>query len=194
MMFTAPDQLRARLCNPGRKGGHRHVLLCSRQFEDGARDDSEAGPGGHARDDRVIRLKFHDAIRQDLARAQPGLEPLPIRAARGKCDDGSISDVLRRAYRPEALRRDENELLDEHRLGFETVGVERFSDESGFDVLLVHPGNQGARSTRDQLDLDVRIEYVGFTIPNVFVVGYGFDFGGLYRNLPYVAALDETPR
>jgi len=25
------------------------------------------------------------------------------------------------------------------------------------------------------------------------VVGYGFDFGGLYRNLPYVAALDETP-
>src|SRR5262249_62276951 len=39
---------------------------------------------------------------------------------------------------------------------------------------------------------DVRIDYVGFTIPNVFIVGYGFDFGGLYRNLPYVAALDET--
>jgi hypoxanthine phosphoribosyltransferase len=35
------------------------------------------------------------------------------------------------------------------------------------------------------------VDYVGFTIPNVFVVGYGFDFGGLYRNLPYVAALDE---
>jgi hypoxanthine phosphoribosyltransferase len=38
--------------------------------------------------------------------------------------------------------------------------------------------------------VDVPIDYVGFTIPNVFVVGYGFDYDGLYRNLPYVAALE----
>jgi hypoxanthine phosphoribosyltransferase len=38
--------------------------------------------------------------------------------------------------------------------------------------------------------VDVGIDYVGFTIPNVFVVGYGFDHDGLYRNLPYVAALE----
>jgi hypoxanthine phosphoribosyltransferase len=38
--------------------------------------------------------------------------------------------------------------------------------------------------------VEVPIDYVGFTIPNVFVVGYGFDYDGLYRNLPYVAALD----
>jgi hypoxanthine phosphoribosyltransferase len=38
--------------------------------------------------------------------------------------------------------------------------------------------------------VDVTIDYVGFTIPNLFVVGYGFDFEGLYRNLPYVAALE----
>ena len=38
--------------------------------------------------------------------------------------------------------------------------------------------------------VDVAVDYVGFTIPNVFVVGYGFDHGGLYRNLPYVAVLD----
>jgi hypoxanthine phosphoribosyltransferase len=37
---------------------------------------------------------------------------------------------------------------------------------------------------------DVTVDYVGFTIPNVFVVGYGFDYDGLYRNLPYVAALE----
>ena len=37
---------------------------------------------------------------------------------------------------------------------------------------------------------DVAIDYVGFTIPNVFVVGYGLDYDGLYRNLPHVAALD----
>ena len=38
--------------------------------------------------------------------------------------------------------------------------------------------------------MDVAVDYVGFTIPNVFVVGYGFDHDGLYRNLPYVAALE----
>jgi hypoxanthine phosphoribosyltransferase len=38
--------------------------------------------------------------------------------------------------------------------------------------------------------VDVAVDYVGFTIPNVFVVGYGFDYDGLYRNLPYVAALE----
>jgi hypoxanthine phosphoribosyltransferase len=37
---------------------------------------------------------------------------------------------------------------------------------------------------------DVAIDYVGFTIPNVFVVGYGLDYDGLYRNLPHVAVLD----
>ena len=38
--------------------------------------------------------------------------------------------------------------------------------------------------------VDVAVDYVGFTIPNVFVVGYGFDHDGLYRNLPYVAVLE----
>jgi len=39
-------------------------------------------------------------------------------------------------------------------------------------------------------EADVTVDYVGFTIPNVFVVGYGLDYDGLYRNLPYVATLD----
>ena len=38
--------------------------------------------------------------------------------------------------------------------------------------------------------VEVGVDYVGFTIPNLFVVGYGFDYEGLYRNLPYVAALE----
>jgi hypoxanthine phosphoribosyltransferase len=44
----------------------------------------------------------------------------------------------------------------------------------------------------ERRDVEVTVDYVGFTIPNVFVVGYGFDYGGLYRNLPYVAALEEA--
>ena len=35
----------------------------------------------------------------------------------------------------------------------------------------------------------VRADYVGFTIPNEFVVGYGLDYSERYRNLPYVGVL-----
>lgn len=39
----------------------------------------------------------------------------------------------------------------------------------------------------DNREIDVELHYVGFTIPDEFVVGYGLDLGELYRNLPYVA-------
>ena len=42
----------------------------------------------------------------------------------------------------------------------------------------------------ERREVDVDLDYIGFTIPNVYVVGYGFDHGGLYRNLRHVAALD----
>jgi len=37
--------------------------------------------------------------------------------------------------------------------------------------------------------VDIGIDYVGFTIPDQFVVGYGLDYGELYRNLRYVGVL-----
>jgi hypoxanthine phosphoribosyltransferase len=40
--------------------------------------------------------------------------------------------------------------------------------------------------------VDLPIRYTGFEIPNRFVIGYGLDYAERYRNLPYVAALDET--
>jgi hypoxanthine phosphoribosyltransferase len=46
-------------------------------------------------------------------------------------------------------------------------------------------------------ELPVTIDYVGFTIPDKFVVGYGLDFAERYRNLPYIGVLRpdlyETP-
>lgn len=36
----------------------------------------------------------------------------------------------------------------------------------------------------------VCLDYVGFEVPDCFVVGYGLDFAGRYRNLPYIAELD----
>ena len=47
-------------------------------------------------------------------------------------------------------------------------------------ALLTKPGRR---------EIDVPVRYVGFEIPNRFVIGYGLDFGERYRNLPYVATL-----
>jgi hypoxanthine phosphoribosyltransferase len=41
----------------------------------------------------------------------------------------------------------------------------------------------------DAVREDVPVRYVGFDIPNEFVVGYGLDYGERYRDLPYVARL-----
>ncbi|MDK1018165.1 MAG: hypoxanthine phosphoribosyltransferase [Actinomycetota bacterium] len=38
----------------------------------------------------------------------------------------------------------------------------------------------------------LEIKYEGFHIPPVFVVGYGLDFEGKYRNLPYIAVVEDT--
>lgn len=35
----------------------------------------------------------------------------------------------------------------------------------------------------------IRVDYVGFQVPNVFIVGYGLDFNERHRNLPFVAEL-----
>jgi hypoxanthine phosphoribosyltransferase len=59
--------------------------------------------------------------------------------------------------------------------------------------------NKGAESVKivSLLDkpsrrvIDVTADYVGFTIPNEFVVGFGLDFDEKYRNLPYVGVLKD---
>jgi hypoxanthine phosphoribosyltransferase len=42
----------------------------------------------------------------------------------------------------------------------------------------------------DRREIDVPVRYIGFEIPNRFVIGYGLDFAERYRNLPYVGVLD----
>jgi hypoxanthine phosphoribosyltransferase len=41
----------------------------------------------------------------------------------------------------------------------------------------------------DAVKVDVPVRYMGFDIPNVFVVGYGLDYAEHYRGLPYVGTL-----
>ncbi|MDO5754619.1 MAG: hypoxanthine phosphoribosyltransferase [Tissierellia bacterium] len=59
---------------------------------------------------------------------------------------------------------------------------------------------RGAKSVRiatflDKIErrkVDVRADYVGFNIPDEFVIGYGLDYAQDYRNLPYVAVLKHS--
>ena len=63
-------------------------------------------------------------------------------------------------------------------------------------------GYPGARAARNRVrtacllskpsrrQIDVRVEYIGFTIEDHFVVGYGLDFDERYRNLPHIAVLN----
>ena len=44
----------------------------------------------------------------------------------------------------------------------------------------------------ERREVDVHCKYLGFEIPNKFAVGYGLDFQERYRNLDFIAALDEA--
>ena len=59
----------------------------------------------------------------------------------------------------------------------------RARDPASLEVcaLLTKPGRR---------EIEVPVKYVGFEIPNRFVIGYGLDFGERYRNLPYVGILN----
>ena len=40
-------------------------------------------------------------------------------------------------------------------------------------------------------EIQIPLDYVGFEIPNKFVIGYGLDFGEIYRSLPYIGVLKK---
>ncbi len=58
--------------------------------------------------------------------------------------------------------------------------------------------DRGAKSVRkctmldkpDRREVEVDVDYVGFTIPDEFVVGYGLDYDQKYRNLPYIGIVE----
>jgi hypoxanthine-guanine phosphoribosyltransferase len=40
--------------------------------------------------------------------------------------------------------------------------------------------------------VDVPLDYIGFEIPNEYVVGYGLDYENKFRNLPYIAIFKKS--
>jgi hypoxanthine phosphoribosyltransferase len=94
---------------------------------------------------------------------------------------------------PEVAGRDVLVIDDIFDTGHTLVEVLAFLDELRprsirTAVLVLKEGKQQVK---------FRPDYVGFQIPDVFVVGYGLDYNDAYRNLPYLAALEpsdiETP-
>jgi len=45
----------------------------------------------------------------------------------------------------------------------------------------------------ERREVDVKIDYTGFDIPDAYVLGYGMDYREMYRNVPYIFVLDHLP-
>jgi len=43
----------------------------------------------------------------------------------------------------------------------------------------------------ERREVEVNVDYIGFDIPNKFVLGYGLDYEQYYRNLPYIGCIEE---
>lgn len=67
------------------------------------------------------------------------------------------------------------------------------------DYITRNLGTRGPASLRvctllskpDRREIDVPLDFVGFEVPDEFVVGYGLDFAEEYRNLPFIGVLKE---
>ncbi len=44
----------------------------------------------------------------------------------------------------------------------------------------------------DRRKVDLKPDYVGYTIPDLFIVGYGLNFGDYYRNIPYIFLFEDN--
>jgi hypoxanthine phosphoribosyltransferase len=124
----------------------------------------------------------------DLARAIPVPTQLEFMAVSSYGSATSSSGVVR-------ILKD----LDRDIAGRDVLIVEDIVD-SGLTLswLLRNLATRGPKSLRvctllrkpDAVRTDVDIAYVGFDIPNEFVVGYGLDYAERYRDLPYIGTLE----
>ena len=124
----------------------------------------------------------------DLARALPVPTQLEFMAVSSYGSSTSSSGVVR-------ILKD----LDRDISGRDVLIVEDIVD-SGLTLswLLRNLATRHPRSLRvctllrkpEAVRADVEIAYVGFDIPNEFVVGYGLDYAERYRDLPFIGTLD----
>lgn len=131
-----------------------------------------------------------------------------------------LADLARDLYQHGARPRIDFLTLESYGSGTESSGEVRVvkdirMDVKGADVMLVddildsgrtlsfgskHLMDKGARSVKTVALLDkparrvipFQADFVGFTVPDEFVVGYGLDYDSFYRELPYIAKVTFT--
>jgi hypoxanthine phosphoribosyltransferase len=148
----------------------------------------------------------------EIARDYAGRNPLLIGVLKGACT--FLSDLMRAIDMPIAI---EFMAISSYGAGMRTSGEVRIMKDldvpiEGRDILIVEDivdtgltlsylianlQSRGANSVKlaalldkwERREREVEIDYLGFKIPDAFVVGYGLDFAERYRNLPFIAIL-----
>ena len=173
------------------------------------------GPG------RVVISREEIAVRvcelgQAIAREQAGHVPLLVGVLKGAAV--FMADLIRAIPAPIAL---DFMGVSSYGPGTRSSGAVRLTADlsvsiEGRDVVIVedvvdsgwtldylrrnletrHPRTLRVCALLDKVErrqVDVALDYVGFAIPDRFVLGYGFDLGGLYRGLPDIHLLEDLP-
>ncbi|WP_040414239.1 hypoxanthine phosphoribosyltransferase [Clostridium thermobutyricum] len=90
--------------------------------------------------------------------------------------------------------------LDNGIEGKDVLIVEDIVDTGNtLSYLKIYLNGRGANSVKiitlldkpERRTAEVEVDYIGFEVPNEFIVGYGIDYAEKYRNLPFVGILDE---
>ena len=158
-----------------------------------------------------IQQRIRDLGAQ-IARDYAGRNPLLIGVLKGACF--FLSDLLRAidiplgiefmaiaSYGTSTRTSGEVRILKDLDVPVETRDIIVVEDivDTGLTLsyLLANLKSRGAASVKlvalldkhERREREVEIDYLGFEIPDHFVVGYGLDFAERYRNLPYIAVL-----
>ncbi len=148
----------------------------------------------------------------EIARDYAGRNPLLIGVLKGACL--FLSDLMRAAdiplnvefiaissYGAEMRTSGEVRILKDLDVAIEGRHILVVEDivDTGLTLsyLLANLKSRGAESVKlaalldkfERREKEVPIDYLGFKIPDKFVVGYGLDFAERYRNLPFIAVL-----
>jgi len=109
----------------------------------------------------------------------------------------SYKDGTRSSGDVEILKDLSGPIRDKHVLIVEDIVDTGLTLSRLLDIL----GSRGAASIRlasfldkpePRIKKELEIDYTGFVIPNEFVVGYGLDAAGRYRNLPFIGVVKDT--
>lgn len=155
-----------------------------------------------------------DELAEEISNRQNGRPLLVVGILKGSFI--FLADLVRRLTCPvtlefiRVLMKDEREegspRIIKYDVPFTVEGKDVLIVEDIFDTgitidyLLDHFANQSPASTQvcvllDKTEthkVDVNVDYVGFEIPNKYVIGYGLDFEEKYRDLPYISWLDNV--